>query len=213
MEKQIDLMLKDRRMKHFLFVIVLVSSSMFAGISAAGGGKPKAPPLVDGSCDEYTSLGAESVPLSSDVVLRIYQDKFFVWMCYGYPEGSFGTLDLTLTTSTLKEGLNLHASAQLGEWPADKPDLAPTSPESELWWNIHGWTANPVWINGMDNTSDKPRYRFKNAKARELQPNKQRFGSGVWRFKLEIRNIKGTDGRQYDIAFPKDGTQYLLKVS
>jgi hypothetical protein len=150
--------------------------------------------------------------LSRDVVLQIFQNEDYVWMCYGFPDGSFGTLDLIVRTGSLKEGLNLHASAQLGEWPADKPDLAPKSPESDLWWNVKGWIANPVWINGMDRSAATPRYRFKNAKARELQLSKERFGPGEWKLTFNIRRVKGSDGQFYDINFPKDGSPYTLMV-
>lgn len=170
------------------------------------------PPLVDGSCDEYAGLKAQKLSVSPDVELHIYQDKYFVWMCYSYPEGSFGTADIRLKTPAFPDPLNLHVSAQLGEWPANKPDMAPKTGESDLWWNAKGWTANTVWMNGMDRTGDTPRIKFKNAKAREIQIGKERFGRGTWSISMEIRAIKGADGKMYNTNFPKPNEVYDLKV-
>jgi len=190
----------------------LVALALVSVCGAAERSFAQEPPLVDGSCEEYPRLGAKRLTVSGDVELYVYQDKHYVWLCYGYPEGSFGTLDVKLKTAALPAPLNLHVSAQLGEWPADKPDLAPQNAESELWWNAVGWTANPVWVNGMDKSGDKPRYRFKNAKARELQLSKRRFGRGDWSFSMEIRSVKGGDGKFYDVVFPKAGEFYTLKT-
>ena len=170
------------------------------------------PPLVDGDCAEYPSLKVSTLTVSKDVTLHIYQNKHFVWLCYSYPDGSFGTADLKLITSAFPAGINLHVSAQLGEWPLDKPELAPKNPESELWWNTVGWTANTVWINGMDRSGERPRPRYKNAKAREMQLRKARFGKGSWKFSLEIRSIKAPDGKLYDVVFPTSG-RHEIKVS
>jgi hypothetical protein len=180
---------------------------LFSDISSA-----QAPPLVDGNCSEYPQLKATRLIVSKDVDLHIYQDRHFVWLCYTYPEGSFATADLKLTSRSFPSGINLHASAQLGEWPVDKPELAPKDAQSDMWWNHVGWTANPVWINGMDRSGTAPRYRFKNAKAREFQLSKQRFGRGAWTFSIEIRSVKGADGNNYNVTFPTTGS-YALKVS
>jgi hypothetical protein len=174
--------------------------------------RAQAPPLVDGSCSEYASLKATRHAVSKDVDLHIYQDRHFVWLCYTYPEGSFATADLKLTSPALTFPINLHVSAQLGEWPVGRTEFEPKSAESDLWWNATGWTANPVWVNGMDRSGATPRYRFKNAKAREFQLSKQRFGRGTWSFSIEIRRINGPDGKPYDVTFPTTGT-HTLKVS
>ncbi|HJU55467.1 MAG TPA: hypothetical protein VJ715_12875 [Pyrinomonadaceae bacterium] len=199
-------------MKAYFRVVWLVALAFVSVCAMAQRSFGEEPPLVDGSCEEYARLRAKRVAVSKDVELHVYQDKHYVWMCYSYPEGSFGTVDVKLKTAALPAPLNLHVSAQLGEWPADKPELAPQNAESELWWNAVGWTANPVWINGMDRSGEKPRYRFKNAKARELQLSKRRFGRGAWSFSMEIRSIKGGDGKLYDVVFPKAGESYSLKV-
>ena len=172
-----------------------------------------APPLVDGDCQEYAGLGVESINLTEGVDLFLFQDSHYVWLCYTYPPNSFGTMDLVLETDTLPASLNLHVSAQIGEWPADQKDEAPQDPESDKWWNARGWMANPVWINGMDTSGDKPRYRFKNAPAREVQLSKERFGRGDWRFSLNIRAIRGPDGMFQEVNFPQDGGRYTLKTA
>lgn len=195
-------------MKTYTLSVAVVLFFVFCASANA-----QAPPLADGDCGEYRGLKAKSFSVSDDVELLIYQDKHFVWLCYAYPDDSFAMADLKLKTKALPVGINLHVSAQLGEWPLDKPELAPKNAESELWWNHKQWTANTVWINGMDRTGDTPRYKFKNAKAREIQISKQRFGRGTWQFSIEIRRIKGKDGKMYDATFPKGGVMHELKVS
>jgi hypothetical protein len=77
------------------------------------------PPMIDGRCEEYNGLNATQVKMDEAVTLHVYQSKHFVWLCYDYPEGSYGTLDLRVEAPGLKEAMNLHISAQLGDWPAD----------------------------------------------------------------------------------------------
>jgi hypothetical protein len=172
-----------------------------------------APPLVDGNSQEYKTLGVKPIPISQGVDLYIYQNEHYVWLCYDYPDGSFGTLDMKLKTDALDEAINLHVSGQLGEWLVSKPETAPTNPESDRWWNNEGWIANPIWINGMDTTGTKPRYRFKNAKAREVQLSKSRFGKGSWQMQLEIRAIKQPDGTFAAVNFPQDSSAFVLDVN
>src|SRR4030095_950886 len=103
----------------------------------------------DGDCSEYPPLRAERLTVSPDVDLYIYQDRYFVWLCYTYPTGSFATVDLTLKTRAIPEPIDLHVSAQLGEWPANKPELVPKNAESDLWWKFHGWDANQGMVKWM----------------------------------------------------------------
>lgn len=169
------------------------------------------PPIVDGNCSDFPA-NSRKEKIADGVDLLIHQDKHFVWLCYGYSDGSFATTDIKLKSKAFPNGLNLHVSAQLGEWPVDKPELSPKTAESELWWSFSGWTANTVWINGMDRSGTTPRYKFKNAKAREIQIGKQRFGRGDWRFSMEVRAIRSPDGKNFDATFPVSG-EYLLKVT
>lgn len=175
-------------------------------------GTNEAPPLVDGSIEDFKALGVIPTNLGPGVDLYFYQDKHYVWIAYDYPDGSWGTLDLKLKTEELDGPLNLHVSAQVGEWPLDNPELAPKNPESNYWWNTNGWTANAVWTNGMDRSGDVPRYRFKNAKARELQLSKKRFGRGEWKLTMEIRAIAQANGERSTITFPQDGSEHILEV-
>ncbi|MBQ4819522.1 hypothetical protein [Aquimarina sp. MMG016] len=171
-----------------------------------------APPLVDGNCNEYIKLGANSISISEDVNLYIFQDDYYVWISYCYPEGSYGTVDLEIETNTISDPLNLHVSAQMGEWPLNNKDLKPKNPESDLWWKTNGWTANPVWINGMDKTADRLRYKFKNGEAREIQLSKNRFGKGEWKIRMNVRSILNKAGEFYDIEFPENDEAYLIEV-
>lgn len=172
----------------------------------------KAPPLVDGSCAEYEDLSARSINISDDVTLNLYQDDHYVWLCYCYPEGSYGILDMEIASPGLTEPLNLHVSAQLGEWPLDNPELQPQDAQSDLWWNHKGWTANEVWPNGMDRSGETARPLFKNALARELQMSKDRFGRGEWKLKLSINAVQ-TDSGFVRLKFPEDDSSLILQVN
>ena len=172
----------------------------------------QAPPLVDGRVDDYKALGIDPIHIADGVDLYFYQNQHFVWIAYTYPEGSWGTLDMEVQSEKLNGPLNLHVSGQLGEWPVNHPELAPDSPESDRWWNMDGWIANEVWPNGMDRSGATPRYKFKNAKARELQLSKDRFGRGEWQIRLNIRAIQTADGQRTNFSFPKNEQHHLLKV-
>jgi len=172
----------------------------------------KAPPLVDGDINEYAALGVTPIQLADSVDLYLYQDDYYVWIGFDYPTGSYGTMDMKLKTEATPEMLNLHVSGQIGEWVASQPETAPANPESEMWWNNRGWIANPVWINGMDTTGPNPRYRFKNASARELQLSKDRFGRGKWELLLDIRAIRQKDGSFGSLRFPKDSGVFEFDV-
>lgn len=170
-----------------------------------------APPLVDGDCSDYRLPGTRTFPVAPGVELHVAEDEHFVWFCYTYPAGSMAQLDMTLKTARLAEPLNLHVSAQLGEWPARKPELAPADPNSDLWWNTRGWTANTLHINGMDTSGPAPRYRWKHTPARELQLSKQRFGGGRWEFALAIYQVKQGDVLR-TVNFPAAGTMQSIEV-
>ena len=167
-------------------------------------------PMMNGDCSEYSALKAETVKIDEQVSLNIYQDKDFVWLCYTYPEGSFGTLDLVIDTPKIEKAMNLHVSAQLGEWPADNPDASPDSADSDLWWAINGWMANNIWFNGYREVDGKQYAKWKNAPAREMQISKAHFGTGDWKLRFEIRSVKGSDGDMYNITYPDAESFYTL---
>lgn len=159
-------------------------------------------------------LAQAKYEVSDDITLYLFQDRDYVWLCYTLPENSFGMADLTLAAPALKQRMNLHVSAQLGEWPADEPSAAPAGPDSPQWWNQRGWSGTTVPFNGAKATLDaaaKPRvdYNFRMTRARELQLSKQRFGRGEWRWHIDIRNIADGKGGQKSLRFPKQGEQNL----
>lgn len=199
-----------------LALSLLTLFSAAASLSSASADPSEAPPLVDGRCSEYAGLNAEVIQIDEAVMLRIYQDRHFVWLCYTYPEGSFGTLDLTVDSPALEAALNLHVSAQLGDWPAAKPELAPKEGNSEEWWNHTGWTANEVWFNGYrmreSENGEEQVANWRNAPARELQLSKAHFGRGDWKLRFDISAIQGQDGSRYSITYPGEDTFYTLKV-
>jgi hypothetical protein len=166
--------------------------------------------MVDGDCAEYAKLPAKHIKVADGITLHVYDNEDYVWMCYTYPDGSLGMLDMKLKTDKLTSPLNLHVSAQLGEWPADRDDLVPKSAESNQWWNISGWTANNVWANGIDTSGPQPRIRLRNARARELQLSKERFGHGDWQFSMAIHNLRDSSGKTYRVSFPADGSLYTF---
>lgn len=185
-----------------------------ATASAAQSRQTPAYPLLDGACDEYPALAQAKYEVSDDITLYLFQDRDYVWLCYTLPENSFGMADLVVDAPALDAPLNLHVSAQLGEWPAGKPEAAPASADSAQWWNHRGWTGATVRFNGAKAELDdagKPRvdYNFRLSPARELQLSKQRFGRGQWRWHIDIRNVADGKGGQASLRFPKQGEQAL----
>lgn len=91
------------------------------------------------------------------IVVQMFQDEAYVWLCYPVPEDSYGTLDLVVDAPGLDEPVNLHVSAQLGEWRAGHRDEAPQGADSDAWWRVEGWWSNAVFWNGTRETDDGPR--------------------------------------------------------
>lgn len=191
--------------------------SLLLAASAAGAaekdGKPGYP-LLDGACDEYPALAQSKYRIADDVDLYLFQDRDYVWLCYTLPENSFGMTDLTVDAPGLAKALNLHVSAQLGEWPAEEPDAAPPSPDSPKWWNHRGWSGTTVPFNGASASLDetgKPKvdYNFRRTRTREMQLSKARFGRGEWRWRIEIRNVADGKGGQRSLRFPEKGSRTL----
>jgi len=134
-------------------------------------------------------------------------------LSYDYPDGSYGVLDMIVKTDKITEPINLHVSAQLGEWRVGDENNRPKTPTSDLWWNMNGWIANNLWANGIDTTSyDQPEFKIKNGEIREVQMSKERFGHGDWKVKLKIAAIKGENGKFYSIDFPETEEYYTIEV-
>jgi hypothetical protein len=165
---------------------------------------PPKEPMVDGDCGEYKSLPATRLAIGSDGQLFIYDNEHYIWFCYLPGSPAITMLDLVLKTDRFPAGLNLHVSAQLGEWPAERPDLMPKDAESGLWWNNTGWTASTIPVTGIDRSGAVPRPKLRAGTARELQLAKALFGSGDWVFAMEVYQI----GSAKRLRFPADGTFY-----
>lgn len=188
-------------------------SLLLAASAAAAAEKSGGPdyPLMDGACDEYPALAQSRHRIADGIELFLFQDRDYVWLCYTLPQNSFGMADFVVDAPGLQKKLNLHVSAQLGEWPADEPDAAPDSADSPKWWNHSGWSGTTVPFNGASASLDaagKPKvdYNFRRTRGRELQLSKARFGRGEWRWHIDIRNVAdGTDGGQRAFRFPETG--------
>ncbi len=195
------------------FVSYLLLMVVACGCGTNGNECSKFHPMVDGRNTEYQQLNIKPLVLSEDVNLYVYQNDFYVWISYDYPEGSFGTLDMQIESDRLDSVLNIHVSAQLGEWYVNSSQGMPDHPTSDLWWNMDGWTANSLWANGIDTISyDTPEFNIKNGDIRELQLSKERFGKGEWKIKLRINAIKGADGSFYSIDFPEGESFHSIMV-
>lgn len=168
-------------------------------------------PLMDGRCDEFPAIAQTRYVVAEGITLYQFQDPHYVWFCYTIPEGDFGTMDLHVAAPGLVAPLNLHVSAQLGEWRVDRPDEAPTHPQSDLWWNHRGWSGYWTGFNGLEARADaqEPSPRFRRHPGREVQLDKRRFGRGAWRWSIEIHGITGADGKPRRLRYPEHGDLHL----
>lgn len=169
--------------------------------------------MIDGRAEEYSQLSVEPIVLADEVNLYVYQNAHYVWLAYDYPPGSYGTLDMHLLTETLATPLNLHVSAQLGQWTVGDTLSRPQTPTSDRWWNHIGWISNPLWANGIDTlTYTVPQYNLKNGEAREIQLSKAHFGRGIYKVRLYVNAIKDRDGHFYSLVYPSDSTYLQITV-
>lgn len=197
--------------------LAAVAGTVLLAACAPHAERPAMPvyPMLDGDCAEFRELAQAHFAVGEGVTLYQYQDHHYVWFCYTIPKDSFGTTDLRIEAPAPGEPLNLHVSAQLGEWPANRPDLAPVTPDSDRWWNHRGWTGYWTGFNGFDTRPDKDgkagkTLRFARLAGREIQLDKRRFGRGEWRWRIEIRAIMGADGKSRDLHFPAQGDVTLM---
>lgn len=168
-------------------------------------------PMLDGQCSEHQGA---ATPMGEGVSLAVSQTAEYVWLCVAVPTGSYGVVDLRIEAPLLPEALNLHASAQLAEWAADRPGAAPTSPESPIWGNNLGWVASVTPFAGMDASASPPRARFRPINGREFQLSKTRFGKGPWRIRLAVQAIATPDGSMVELRFPEEADEtYVLEVT
>lgn len=165
---------------------------------------PAPTPLLDGRCDEYGPLAAVQWPLAENITVFAWQDEHHVWLCATLPEGSLGVADMVLQTAVLAAPVNLHASAQLGEWNPSDESTIPATANSDKWWNNDGWYANSIRINGMVEADGRQRPKMLNDAGREFQVSKQRFGRGEWQINITLNGIADESGvRNVSVTSPQ----------
>ena len=143
----------------------------------------------------------------------LFQDADYVWLCYALPEQSYGTLDLVVDSPGLADPVNLHVSAQLGEWRVGHPGEEPQDAESDRWWKVHGWWSNAVSWNGTRETDQGPRPNFQASEGRELQLSKARFGRGTWRLNFSIGSVRDADNGMKQIVLPsEENAQVVVEI-
>jgi hypothetical protein len=184
-----------------------------AGCAAIASPPTMPVPMVDGHCTHYAPKTRTDV--ADGVALFIRQDKDYVWLCITLPEGSFGVADVHLDAPNLSQPLNLHVSAQLGEWNANDPDGAPDTSDSAEWWNNKGWIANWVHFNGMRESDSGRRPNFRHSPGREFQLSKDRFGRGSWKMLFKLVSVANPAGGMQSITYPdgSDEDQYFKLVA
>ena len=179
---------------------------MMAAAVAASGVSPE--PMLDGHCGDHRPA-AQAIGVAAGIDLFVRQTFDHVWICFTAPPGSFATVDVELQTPNLKTPLNLHASAQLGEWDARDEAAAPKTPTDGRWWKIEGWTGT---TNRFRPAGNGQRLEFFPAGARELQISKARFGRGDWLMKFRIAGLRDGETARGKLSWPKDGSAYRLSV-
>jgi hypothetical protein len=168
-------------------------------------------PVLDGRCDDHLEAG-QKIAAEGGATAFVRQTRDFVWLCFAVPEGSYASLDLRLEAPGLRERMNLHASAQLGEWAADDPQAAPKNASSPIWWrNVDGWWASITPFNGMIATPDGLRPNFRPVRGREVQLSKRRFGLGEWTMAATISDVAAGQ-ESVSVRWPKSGS-FNLKVT
>jgi len=192
---------------------MIIDVSALAFVLAAGGASP-AYPLLDGACSEYEALGATAVRVDADVRLMTFQDADYVWFCFTLPAGSYGTLDMQIKAPGMEAPTNLHVSAQLGEWRADRPNEAPQDANSDKWWKVSNWWANTLRFNGGVETKSGSQPKFLTGEGRELQISKAKFGRGAWNIRFEINDIATSGGGSFRaVRFPaRPDDTFTLRV-
>lgn len=150
-------------MKHFpqafsLLVILLISTDCQSPAD-----RPLITPMIDGQIEEYIELGVQPIDLGDNVHLYVYQNEYYVWLAYAYPEGSYGILDMEIVSPKVQDTLNLHVSAQLGDGSSKK---APPGPKilKAIFGGIttdgtatkYGRTVRTKQVNGLDQNSKMP---------------------------------------------------------
>lgn len=170
-----------------------------------------AEPMLDGRCDDHVEA-APTHAAGEGVTAYVRQTDEHVWLCFAVPEGSYATLDLRVEAPGLAKPMNLHASAQLGEWVTDDPAAAPKDGSSEIWWrDVAGWWGSTTPFNGMATTAAGRQINFRTVRGREMQLSKQRFGSGEWKLVATLSDVAVPGKDPVTIRWPASG-EFALKV-
>ena len=165
--------------------------------------------MLDGRCDDHAQAVREQ-PIGDGAAAYARQTEDHVWLCFAVPDGSYASLDLRIETPGLARPLNLHASAQLGEWPADEPGAAPANGSSEAWWKgVEGWWANTTPFSGSVATPEGRRINFRTVRGREVQLSKRRFGIGPWKVSAVISDVAVPGGERRSVRWPASGQAVL----
>lgn len=167
-------------------------------------------PMLDGRCDEHVEI-ANTYAVDAGVTAYVRQTKDHVWLCFTLPPDSHGTTDLRVEAPKLAKALNIHASAQLGEWAADDPDSAPKDGASPIWGKVDGWWANVVPFGGLTTTPEGRQVNYKTIPGRELQLSKRRFGRGEWKLVATISDVAAAGNERISVRWPSSG-QFALEV-
>ena len=167
-------------------------------------------PMLDGRCDDHFEI-ARTWAVDGGVTAYLRQTADHVWLCFALPPDSHGTTDLRIEAPALPAALNIHASAQLGEWAADDPGAAPKDGASPIWGKADGWWANVVPFGGLITTPDGRRASYKAIPGREMQLSKRRFGSGEWKLVATISDVAGPGEERISVRWPAS-SHFALKV-
>ena len=165
--------------------------------------------MLDGRCDDHAQA-VRAQPIGDGAAAYARQTADHVWLCFAVPDGSYASLDLRIETPALARPLNLHASAQLGEWAADEPGAAPANGSSESWWKgVDGWWASTTPFNGSIATPEGRRTNFRTVRGREVQLSKRRFGLGLWKVSAVISDVAVPGGGRVSVKWPASGQAVL----
>ncbi|MCB1552824.1 MAG: hypothetical protein KDJ14_03365 [Xanthomonadales bacterium] len=163
-------------------------------------------PLLDGDCGDHRDAGVVPRILAQSVELYVHEYAGQLWLCATLAPGDLGTVDVQLVTPRYPRGINLHVSAQLGEWPLDRPDDAPTGANDARWWNHRGWSGSTLRFHGMEDVDGQRRPRLLPGRARELQIDVARFGAGTWNLLLRFQQLGGRE----ELIYPDAGDEPLM---
>lgn len=167
--------------------------------------------MLDGDCSDHAIPQTEIHVVDDETTLYVTQSRKYVWLCYSLVDSHGGVLDLRLESPNTNRPLNLHVSAQLGEWEADEGSAIPKSQDDPRWWRTPGWFATPLRFGGLGKGKKGSYPIFVDVPGREIQLSKERFGYGTWRLVFQMDRIyAATDGKPANrTVYPAEGTMTI----